>query len=271
KSDNELAQKGRKRLNTGRNQTQVERVFRERTDQFGESTEWLLSRYRFPKHILLEAIPVHIQLLSTLGFLATVLEAIISLSPSHIQFPYSIAKQAEIKQGFHAIAAFPNKIGAIDCTHIAIKGPSNKEFNYVNRKGFHSINVQIICDATLLLLNNSSVGVRHQETAVQDGWPIEDQGYPLKPWLMTPLANPRTHQEQNYNRAQAVCGGARTYKMFKITCPLVQQVKRFMGSYVPTKVCSKNVSVFMYCSSLHLLRSDTVCKAHTANSDVGEV
>uniref|UniRef100_A0A3Q3EBC4 DDE Tnp4 domain-containing protein n=1 Tax=Labrus bergylta TaxID=56723 RepID=A0A3Q3EBC4_9LABR len=188
------------------------RVFRERTDQFGESTEWLLSRYRFPKHILLElAIPVHIQLLSTLGFLAT---AIISLSPSHIQFPYSIAKQAEIKQGFHAIAAFPNKIGAIDCTHIAIKGPSNKEFNYVNRKGFHSINVQIICDATLLLLNvvNSSVGVRHQET-----------GYPLKPWLMTPLANPRTHQEQNYNRAQAVCGGARS----STVCCLLQRLTLF--------------------------------------------
>uniref|UniRef100_A0A3Q3E7K5 DDE Tnp4 domain-containing protein n=1 Tax=Labrus bergylta TaxID=56723 RepID=A0A3Q3E7K5_9LABR len=191
------------------------RVFRERTDQFGESTEWLLSRYRFPKHILLElAIPVHIQLLSTLGFLAT---AIISLSPSHIQFPYSIAKQAEIKQGFHAIAAFPNKIGAIDCTHIAIKGPSNKEFNYVNRKGFHSINVQIICDATLLLLNvNSSVGVRHQETApeyVLNHISSEDQGYPLKPWLMTPLANPRTHQEQNYNRAQAVCGGNTFYAL----------------------------------------------------------
>uniref|UniRef100_A0A3Q3E8P5 Putative nuclease HARBI1 n=1 Tax=Labrus bergylta TaxID=56723 RepID=A0A3Q3E8P5_9LABR len=193
-----------------------------KTTIFGESTEWLLSRYQTQRT---RAIPVHIQLLSTLGFLATVLEAIISLSPSHIQFPYSIAKQAEIKQGFHAIAAFPNKIGAIDCTHIAIKGPSNKEFNYVNRKGFHSINVQIICDATLLLLNvvNSSVGVRHQETAVQDGWPIEDQGYPLKPWLMTPLANPRTHQEQNYNRAQAVCGGARS----STVCCLLQRLTLF--------------------------------------------
>ena len=65
-----------------------ERVFKERADLLSESTEWLLSRYRFPKNILMElcqdfqpmferetqrtkATPVHIQLLSTLGFLAT--------------------------------------------------------------------------------------------------------------------------------------------------------------------------------------------------------
>ncbi len=32
---------------------------------------------------------------------------------------------------------------------------------------------------------------------------IGDRGYPLKPWLMTPVANPRTPQEQHYNRAHA--------------------------------------------------------------------
>ena len=65
-----------------------ERVFKEHADLLSESTEWLLSRYRFPKNILMElcqdfqlmleretqrtkATPVHIQLLSTLGFLAT--------------------------------------------------------------------------------------------------------------------------------------------------------------------------------------------------------
>ena len=42
-------------------------------------------------------------------------------------------------------------IGAIDCTHIAIKEPSHDEFVYVNRKHFHSINVQIICDAQMQL------------------------------------------------------------------------------------------------------------------------
>ena len=31
-----------------------ERVFKERADLFSESTEWLLSRYRFPKNILMD-------------------------------------------------------------------------------------------------------------------------------------------------------------------------------------------------------------------------
>ena len=61
--------------------------------------------------------------------------------------------QANIKAQFEARAGFPNVIGAIDCTHIAIKAPSHDEFIYVNRKHFHLINVQIICDAQMQLTN----------------------------------------------------------------------------------------------------------------------
>ena len=124
-----------------------------------------------------KAIPVHIQLLSTLGLLANgtfqreigdicgisqptlsrimpaVLDAFISLAPIYIQFPYRHHQQPDIKQGFHAIAGFPNIIGDIDCTHIIIKAPSHNKFSYVNRKGLHSINTQIICNANMSLLN----------------------------------------------------------------------------------------------------------------------
>ena len=34
----------------------------------------------------------------------------------------------------------------IDGTHVRIQSPSNNEPNYVNRKGYHSVNVQIVCD-----------------------------------------------------------------------------------------------------------------------------
>ena len=39
---------------------------------------------------------------------------------------------------------FPNVIGSVDCTHVKIQGPTNNEQDYVNRKGYHSINVQVV-------------------------------------------------------------------------------------------------------------------------------
>ncbi|CAJ1081766.1 uncharacterized protein LOC101165124 isoform X1 [Xyrichtys novacula] len=40
--------------------------------------------------------------------------------------------------------AFPNVIGAIDCTHVRIKRHSGEhQGDYINRKSFHSINVQV--------------------------------------------------------------------------------------------------------------------------------
>lgn len=53
-------------------------------------------------------------------------------------------------------AGFPSVIGCIDCTHIAILGPSHEEHNYINRKGYHSKNVQIICSYNLEILNINS-------------------------------------------------------------------------------------------------------------------
>jgi hypothetical protein len=41
------------------------------------------------------------------------------------------------------MTGFPDVIGAIDCTHIKIADPTVNEEEYVNRKGFHSINVQV--------------------------------------------------------------------------------------------------------------------------------
>ena len=37
-------------------------------------------------------------------------------------------------------------MGRVDGTHIRIQAPQENENGYVNRKGFHSINVQGICN-----------------------------------------------------------------------------------------------------------------------------
>jgi len=47
------------------------------------------------------------------------------------------------KVKFHAKAGFPNVIGCIDGTHVRILAPTRNEHEYVNRKNFHSINVQV--------------------------------------------------------------------------------------------------------------------------------
>uniref|UniRef100_A0A8C5A0Z8 Putative nuclease HARBI1 n=1 Tax=Gadus morhua TaxID=8049 RepID=A0A8C5A0Z8_GADMO len=170
------------------------RVYRDRADFFMESDEWLLSRIRLPRHLLMElcnalepqlrretrrsnALPVPVQGCSTLGFLATgtfqreigdrsgipqpsisrtmpaVLAAIMSLSERYINFPSNNDQQTGIKRDFYAIARFPNVIGAVDCTHVGMKPPSINDYAYINRKSYHSVYVQIICDARMSILN----------------------------------------------------------------------------------------------------------------------
>lgn len=60
-----------------------------------------------------------------------------------IRFP-NIEDFNRVKGRFMEATQFPGVIGAIDCTHIAITAPHEEEHNYVNRKGYHSKNVQVV-------------------------------------------------------------------------------------------------------------------------------
>ena len=63
-----------------------------------------------------------------------------------VRWPSTAAERQEIKQGFFEKGGFPGVIGCIDGTHVRIQGPSAHKSEIVNGKGFHSINVQVICD-----------------------------------------------------------------------------------------------------------------------------
>uniref|UniRef100_A0A8C5CNM0 Putative nuclease HARBI1 n=1 Tax=Gadus morhua TaxID=8049 RepID=A0A8C5CNM0_GADMO len=116
-----------------------------------------------------------------------------------IKFPATDAECIQTKQKFFEIAGFPNVLGAVDGTHIAIKAPSDEEDGFVNRKNFHSINTQVICDATLRV---TDLVARWPGREMPDGWLLGDSGYALRPWLMTPILHPATEPEQRYSRAQ---------------------------------------------------------------------
>lgn len=114
-----------------------------------------------------------------------------------------------MKQEFMQKFNMPGSIGALDCTHVAILKPAQEEHNYINRKGFHSLNVQIICDANLKIMNINAnyPGSTHdafiwRQSRVKEYlnslyvnghrrfWLLGDSGYPLEPYLMTPFNTP---------------------------------------------------------------------------------
>lgn len=128
----------------------------------------------------------------------------------------SINAQNTNKQKFHAIASFPDVLGCIDGTQIRIKAPTVDENAFVNRKGFHSLNTQVICDPSLCFLNCVArwPGSKHDsfilrrsnifekfDSGEYRGILLGDSAYPLKKWLMTPYLNPSTQAEEKFNSA----------------------------------------------------------------------
>ena len=72
--------------------------------------------------------------------------ALISKWNEFIHWPTTVNEIERVKEGFFHKGGFPGVIGCVDGTHIRLQCPSQNEADYVNRKGYHSINVQAICD-----------------------------------------------------------------------------------------------------------------------------
>ncbi|XP_048750173.2 putative nuclease HARBI1 [Ostrea edulis] len=137
----------------------------------------------------------------------------------NINFPSESNEILNIKAQFTRVANFPNVVGAIDGTLIPIMGMSgDDEHVFVSRKGFHAINVQGVVTGDLKFINIVSKygGATHDSyiltnsgiPALMDrleggGWLLGDSGYPLGPWLMTPILHPTTPQEERYNASHA--------------------------------------------------------------------
>lgn len=155
---------------------------------------------------------------------AEVCAAIASLASTLIVWPTGV-ELAKTSTGFYEMItkrwplakAMPKVIGCIDGTQIRIAGHGLEDReNYRNRHGEVAINVQAVCDHNLIFTNVVArwQGSAHDsrvfsESAIYgqlerdglDGWLLGDAGYPLKRYLLTPLANPQTRPEKAYQFA----------------------------------------------------------------------
>ncbi|KAI8121770.1 putative nuclease HARBI1 [Lucilia cuprina] len=125
---------------------------------------------------------------------------------------------------FYEETRFPGVIGAVDCTHVQIKRPkSDVESCYLNRKGYHSQNVQLICDFNLKILGgfarfggsahdayiweasqiNALMQQRFETNRSDHTWLLGDSGYPLRPWIITPYRSSATEDEKRFNFVHA--------------------------------------------------------------------
>lgn len=144
-----------------------------------------------------------------------VTEALCAKSNRYILMPEG-DEAHRVRQGFYQIAQFPSLIGAVDGTHIRVTPPAEGERFYLNRKNFHSLNIQCICDHEMMFRDVVAKwpGASHDSfvwgfSRVKErmargelrGTIIGDSGYPLRQYLMTPYSQTVTRAQELYNRA----------------------------------------------------------------------
>ncbi|KAH6945030.1 hypothetical protein HPB50_006917 [Hyalomma asiaticum] len=151
---------------------------------------------------------VHVSICRVLNFL-------FSISEREIRWPDHDEKERN-KAAFSKLvrrgrSPLPDVIGAIDGCHVRIAKPTESEQSYYNRKKFHSIILQGVCDAERLFID-VFVGIPgrshdsrvlehsflHEEgiTKCEGGYLLGDAAYPLLTWLLPPYRhNPANWQD----------------------------------------------------------------------------
>lgn len=190
-----------------------------------------------------------------------VLNKIIDLANEFIIFPKSeteIQTCQDIWQQKHGI---PFIVGALDCTHVRILKPDAFGDEYINRKGYPSINVQATCDANELFTSIDA----QWPGSVQDSriWRrseiynilknernvvvLGDMGYGISPWCLTPYKKPQGRSQQNFNKihAKARVVIERCFGQIKKRFPIIGYLLRISQDKIP--------SVIVACAVLHNL------------------
>ncbi|KAM7281770.1 putative nuclease HARBI1 isoform X1, partial [Ixodes scapularis] len=127
-----------------------------------------------------------------------------------IHFPETPSERFDAEKGFRLLGRIPGVIGCVDGTMVSIVGQSKNDPTvtkaaYWCRKYFYALNVMVVCDADcrIMCIDPRYPGSVHDSFVWQFSWLrnqleqgqlphdgrflLGDSGYPLEPWLITPV------------------------------------------------------------------------------------
>ncbi|XP_015807833.2 putative nuclease HARBI1 isoform X2 [Nothobranchius furzeri] len=270
----------------------------DRFDLDSVSDNFLLTNFGFPRDFILylvdllrealcrrtqrsRAISPEVQVLAALGFytsgsfqtsmgdtigisqasmsrcVSNVTRALVEKAPQFITF-----NREPSFEEFERVAGFPGVLGVLDCVQVAIKAPNSEDSTYVNKKGFHSVACQLVCDARGLLLSTETHWPGGLEDTIvlersavhkhlqdnKEGWLLGDGRYPLRKWLMTPVERPESPAEFQYNLAHVATHEIvdRTFRAIQTRFRCLDGTKGYL-QYSP----EKSSSILLACCVLH--------------------
>jgi hypothetical protein len=189
-----------------------------------------------------------------------VMDRILLKANDWIKFPSTIEEINTAKAQWQTRFRLPTVIGALDCTHVEILKPNVHGDEYINRKGYASINVQ------------ATVNADEEFTSVCAEWPgsvhdariwrrspirdtmskyngdaclLGDSGYGISPWLITPFKPAGNAAQRHFNliHARERVIVERVFGQIKRRFPIVGNCVRVSLRRVP--------KVIVTCAVLH--------------------
>ncbi|XP_072169737.1 putative nuclease HARBI1 [Diadema setosum] len=199
---------------------------------------------------------LHLSQASMSRCIAQVSDALSRLLPDIVRLPDEDERRRS-KMRFFEITEFPGVVGVIDGTHVKIIAPTEHEDQFVNRKRYHSINVQVVMDAECKLININACwpGSTHDSRVEEhleniDGHLLRDSGHPLRPWLLTPVLHPQSQEEERYKKSHR-----RTRSL--VERGIGQLKRRFHCLHEELRVHPSQASkIIASCAVLHILAKD---------------
>ncbi|XP_067844553.1 putative nuclease HARBI1 [Heptranchias perlo] len=178
---------------------------------------------------------------------------------------------------FAAMVGFLCVHGVVDYTHVTVKAPEDELAAFINRKGYHTINAQLMCDHCRRIMQVSATfaGRCHNAFIVQPSTfpplfhPSRNVNEWLLPWLMTRLHNSTTPEPLRYNQ----CLGTTSTILEHTAALLIQRFRCMDGSggslqYAPHKACR---IIVMCCMLQYIERIGWAEQQEESSSDAEEL